>query len=97
MKKKLLTLLLLAPLSLFAQIAGAINGVIIEDETDEPLPFVTIALTPEGGSAPTAGCSTGEDGSFRLNNIKAGKYTVTASFVGYLDESRSISITAGKT
>ncbi len=96
MKKKLLTLLLFAPLSLFAQIAGTINGVIIEDETDEPLPFVTIALTPEGGSAPTAGCSTGEDGSYSLNNIKAGKYTVTASFVGYLDESRSISITAGK-
>ena len=72
MKKILLTLLLLAPMSLLAQITGTIRGVIIEDETDEALPFVTIALTPEGGSAPTAGCSTGEDGSFRLGNIKAG-------------------------
>ena len=96
MRKILLTLSLLAPLSLFAQITGTIRGIIIEDETDEALPFVTIALTPEGGSAPTAGCSTGEDGSFRLNNVKAGKYTITASFVGYLDDSRKITITADK-
>ena len=94
MKKILFALLLIAPLSLFAQVAGTIRGVIIEDETDEALPFVTIALTPEGGSAPTAGCSTGEDGSFHLGNIKAGTYTVTASFVGYLDHSRKISINA---
>ena len=96
MKKILLTLLLLLPLSLFAQVTGTIRGIIIEDETDEALPFVTIALTPEGGSAPTAGCSTDENGAFRINNIKAGKYTVTASFVGYLDDSRKISITASK-
>ena len=81
-------------MSLLAQVTGTIRGVIIEDETDEALPFVTIALTPEGGSAPTAGCSTGEDGSFRLGNIKAGTYTVTASFVGYLDHSHKISISA---
>ena len=96
MRKILLTLLLIAPLSLFAQATGTIQGIIIEDETNDVLPFVTIALTPEGSNAPTAGCSTGEDGSFRLNNIKAGKYTITASFVGYLDESRNISITASK-
>ena len=96
MKKILLSLLLLLPLSLFAQVTGTIRGVIIEAETDEPLPFVTIAVTPEGGNAPTAGCSTGDDGSFRLTNIKAGKYTVTASFVGFLNDSRKINITAGK-
>lgn len=96
MKRILFALLLIAPLSLFAQVSGTIRGVIIEDETGEPLPFVTIALTPEGSNAPTAGCSTGEDGSFRLSNIKAGKYTLTASFVGYLDDSRNVSITAGK-
>ena len=96
MRKFLLTLLFIAPLSLFAQVAGTIKGIIIEDETGEALPFVTIALTPEGSNAPTAGCSTGEDGSFRLNNIKAGEYTITASFVGYLDVSRKISITADK-
>lgn len=96
MKRILFALLLIAPLSLFAQVSGTIRGTIIEDETGDPLPFVTIALTPEGSNAPTAGCSTGEDGSFRMSNIKAGKYTLTASFVGYLDDSRDVSITAGK-
>ena len=96
MKKILLTLFLIAPLSLLAQVSGTIQGIIIEDETNDPLPFVTVALTPEGSNAPTAGCSTGEEGTFRLNNVKAGKYTITISFVGYLDESRNISITSGK-
>ena len=96
MKKILLTLFLIAPLSLLAQVSGTIQGIIIEDETNDPLPFVTVALTPEGSNAPTAGSSTGEEGTFRLNNVKAGKYTITISFVGYLDESRNISITSGK-
>ena len=57
MKKALLTLLLIAPLSLLAQVTGTVRGTIIEDETDEPLPFVTIALVPEGSTKPTTGCS----------------------------------------
>ncbi len=96
MKKALLTLLLIAPLGIFAQVTGTIRGILIDDENDEALPYVTIALTPEGSTAPTSGCSTGEDGSFRLNNIKAGKYTITASFIGYLEENRDVVISAGK-
>ena len=96
MKKILLTLLFILPLSLFAQVTGTIRGIIIEDESGETLPFVTVALTPDGSNAPTSGCSTGEDGSFRLTNVKAGKYTVTISFVGYLEESRNVSITNAK-
>ena len=96
MKKALLTLLLIAPLGIFAQVTGTIRGILIDDENDEALPYVTIALTPEGSTAPTSGCSTGEDGSFTLSNVKAGKYTVTASFIGYLDEKRDIVIAAGK-
>ena len=96
MRKSLLTLLLMLPMSLLAQVTGTIKGTIIDDENGEPLPYVTIALTPEGSSTPTAGCSSGEDGTFRLTNIKAGKYNVTASFVGYIDNTRSVAITAGK-
>ena len=94
MKKLLLTLLMIAPLSLLAQTTGSVRGVIIEDETNEGLSFATIALTPEGSSAPTNGCITEEDGSFHLTNIKAGKYTITVSFVGYLNDSREVNITS---
>ena len=96
MKKILFTLLLMVPLSLLAQVAGTIKGVIIDDENGDPLPYVTIALTPEGSNTPTTGCSSGDDGSFRLTNVKAGKYNVTASFVGYIDNTRTVVITAGK-
>ena len=96
MKKILFALLLIAPLSLFAQVAGTIKGIIIDDENGEPLPYVTVALTPEGSTTPTSGCSSGDDGTFRLTNVKAGKYNVTASFVGYIDNTRTVVITAGK-
>lgn len=95
MKRALFLFLAFAPLALVAQVSGTVRGVIIDDENDEALSYVTIALTPDGGSAPTAGCSTGDDGSFTLNGVKAGKYTVTASFVGYLSDNRKVNITTG--
>ena len=95
MKKLLLILFIIAPLSILAQATATICGIVIEDDTDEVLPFATVALTPEGSSAPTSGCTTDIDGSFSLNNVKVGKYQITVSFVGYLDYSREINITSG--
>ena len=95
MKKAIFTLLLLLPLTLLAQVTGTIRGKIIDNDTKEPLGFVTVALVPQGSKAPTAGCSSNDDGTFLINNVKEGNYTLQFSFVGYLTDSRSVSITAG--
>ena len=93
MKKALLTLLLFMPLAILAQTAGTISGKIIDNENKEPLGFVTVALYPQGSSIPTSGCSSNDDGTFLINNVKAGDYTLQISFVGYLTDSRKITVT----
>ena len=94
--KNILCLILLAlPLNMAAQATGSIHGKVIDSENNEPLGFVTVALVPEGSNTPVAGCSTDDEGRFELLNIKAGKYTLKFSYVGYINESRSANVTGG--
>ncbi len=97
MKKALLFLLtLLMPLLLPAQTAdGTIKGQLIDSKSKEPLEFVTVALLPKGSSTPINGCSTDEKGNFTIAQVKAGDYIVKISFVGYLDDERSIQMPKG--
>ena len=89
--------MLVLPLNMAAQATGSIYGTVIDGDNDEPLGFVTVALVPEGSNTPVAGCSTDDDGSFELSNIKAGKYTIKFSYVGYHNDSRSIEVTGPRT
>ena len=91
-------LLLIIPFNtLFAQSeGGVVEGKVIDNKSKEPLGFVTIALIPDGATAPVAGCNSDDEGAFLISNVKAGKYNVTASFVGYIDNTRNVTITAGK-
>ena len=97
MKKALLSLLLFIPFAILAQVTGSISGRIIDHETKEALGFVTVALFPQGSSVPTAGCSSEDDGTFTLSNVKAGDYTLQFTFVGYLTDTRKVSISQGNT
>ncbi|MBQ2779432.1 MAG: TonB-dependent receptor [Bacteroidaceae bacterium] len=97
MKKALFSLIaLFMPLLLLAQTAdGIIKGQVIDSKSKEPLEFVTVALLPKGSSTPINGCSTDEKGNFTISQVKAGDYVVKISFVGYLDDTRSIQMTKG--
>ena len=96
MKKALLTLMLMLPMALLAQVSGSISGKMIDGENGEPLGFVTVAVTPEGATAPTAGCTSDDNGTFRIGDLKEGRYTVQFTFVGYLSDSRKVNITSSK-
>lgn len=96
MRKTILfaTVALLLPLTIIAQTAtGVIRGKLADAKSKEPLGFVSVALIPEGSSAPITGCSTSEDGTFTLTQIKNGNYTLRFSFVGYMDDTRKVRIT----
>lgn len=93
-KRILYSLLLIMPICLKAQVAGTINGTIIDNDSGEPLSFVTVALIPKGATAPVAGCSSDDEGKFSLPNPKKGEYALQFSYVGYLSDSRSVSVTA---
>ncbi len=78
MFKKLFLVLLLIPVIAFAQSAGKMTGVIIDQSTGEPLPGVNVIL--EGTML---GASTDIDGYFVVLNIPVGVYSIRASYIGY--------------
>ncbi|MEX1382611.1 carboxypeptidase-like regulatory domain-containing protein, partial [Lutibacter sp.] len=79
MKKTGFILLLLINFSgVFAQNAGTIKGKVIDVQTRETLPFVSVIV--EGT---TLGKSTNESGVFIINNVPLGYIKVSVSFLGY--------------
>mgnify|MGYP001458405192 FL=1 len=80
---------------LFAQSAGTLNGKVTDAATGEPVPFANVSVE-ENGNVVTGGM-TDFDGNFSIKPIPAGKYTVTASYVGYATlQYNNVQIPAGK-
>ena len=75
-----------------AQGVGAISGTILDKTTGEKLLFANVQL--EGTSY---GGSTDDKGKFMLPQIPAGDYTVIASYIGYLEQTASVTVVGGKT
>ncbi len=78
-KLLLITVALVASAGMFAQ--GTLNGTITDASTGEPIPFANITIE-ENGNVVTGGTSD-FDGMFSIKPIAAGKYTVSASYIGY--------------
>lgn len=89
-KKYVLFLFLALVSSLaFAQ-TGSISGKVV-DETNQPLPGAAVSI-----AGTTIGASTDADGNYTINGIKAGNYTLTAKFIGYIDLKKSVTVSNGK-
>jgi len=71
---------------------GRVEGRVVEAGTDAPLEGVNVGL--EGTSI---GAATTADGTFVLDDVPAGTYTLEASFVGYSTAERSVRVQAGET
>ena len=94
--KKLASLLILfiaVAMATNAQTAkGVIQGVLLDAKSKEPIEFASVALIPQGTTAPITGCNTEENGSFIITGVKAGNYTLQFSFVGYLTDTQKVTI-----
>lgn len=82
--KKLLTLFSLLFL-VHSLTAGGIRGK-ITDEDGKPLPFTTIFVTDTG-----TGTITNEEGAYELR-IEPGRYTIVFQYLGYVTETRTITV-----
>ena len=80
MNRILCTLLLaaLAPVLLIAQQESLITGVVLSDETSEPLVGVTVMIPGTG-----IGTVSALDGSFTLKNVPPGSHSIQLSMIGY--------------
>jgi len=66
----------------FAQqnLKQTIRGVVVDKETQIPLPGVNLVIT---NTQPQKGTISDESGKFRFDNITVGRYSIQASYVGY--------------
>ncbi|WP_179862334.1 TonB-dependent receptor [Longibacter salinarum] len=71
-----------------AQATGSISGAVLELDTEEPLTGANVLI--EGLQR---GTSTGADGTYRIENVPVGEYTLRVTFIGYENERRTISVT----
>ena len=65
---------------------GIIKGLVIDSQTKKPVPFATVAIFSKRDSSVVDGVMTSEDGTFIFENLKYGKYYLTANFIGYYKE-----------
>ena len=66
-----------------ANIAGNIKGIILDQETNEPLEYVSIAIFTLHDQELVTGTVTELDGSFVIDGLEKGQYYVEISFIGY--------------
>jgi len=77
-----------------SQAVQTIKGVIVDKESQIPLPGVNIIIE---GTSPLIGTITSEKGYYSIPDIPIGTYTVTASYIGYEKSiNQHILIGAGK-
>jgi len=66
-----------------AQNTGEISGVLVDAETGEPVEFATVSLFKKGIKLPVDGRVSDEAGRFSFLNLELATYEITASFLGY--------------
>lgn len=78
------------PLWLMA--ANVVSGRVLDASSRQPIDFANVSLTAQGETTPAAGGVTDTDGSFLLTNLRSGQYTLIVSFMGYIEQQRTITL-----
>lgn len=86
--KKFYLFIVLALIAVSGNAQFTFSGTVTESRTGEPLTGSVIQLIEPGLNT-----VAGLDGSFRINNVKPGTYTVKASFLGHDTYNGSVEIT----
>ena len=75
-----------------AQGSGSISGTVVDNATGEKLLFANVQL--EGTSLGTA---TNDEGEYIIHKIPAGDYQLVVTYLGYVEQTISVAVVAGKT
>lgn len=74
----------------FAQ--GTVTGTVVDSSTSQSLPGVNVVVEELG-----VGAATDSEGQFQIAEIPAGSYTLSATYVGYQETTRSVTVSDGET
>ncbi|MDF1548941.1 MAG: TonB-dependent receptor [Bacteroidales bacterium] len=72
--------------------AQTINGYVLSSEDNKPVEYANILLLQLPDSSFQSGVITYSDGKYELENVKAGKYYIKCSFVGFEDNGTIIEV-----
>ena len=86
----LIILVLFTCLSVAQTQKGAIEGMVDDKETGEPLPFVNILLLDSGKTV--LGTTSDFDGVYRFNELDSGDYKIKFRYIGYKDIILSVKV-----
>lgn len=75
----------------FNEPIGKISGIVIDKDLNEPIPFATIIINDAEGNL-VSGNTSNEDGTFILDKVPTGKYTLKVQFIGYKTYTKEILI-----
>jgi len=89
MKKLFFLLALISSLVIHAQDTGSIKGIITE-ESGMPLAGATVQLINTD-----KGVITNFDGDYTIENVKAGTYEASISYIGFKNKVQSVRVTSG--
>lgn len=93
-KRLFALLILLWPLFAQAQITQTIRGVVLDAQTEMPLPGASVVIV---GSNPQKGTIADANGQFRFERIPIGRYVLAAQFLGYAPTTlRNLDLVSGK-
>lgn len=73
---------------------GIVSGVVYDANLQQPIPYVTVAIRDMKDQVLTGGI-TGDDGTFEIRDIPAGKVKVQVVYIGYKDYEQIIEISRG--
>ncbi|MGY3053316.1 hypothetical protein ACVWYG_001514 [Pedobacter sp. UYEF25] len=79
-----------------AQKKASVTGVVLDSKDSKPISFASILIKNSKDSTVVASASTDDDGRFKFEGIKPGKYIIYAGFLGYQKILRNFSLTEEK-
>lgn len=88
----LLSLTVCSSFVLAAQSRGVLSGKVVLESNGEPLHHVTILVIGLGRSV-----QTGDDGTYRMENVPAGKYELHAHLHALTDQRKPVELKGGET
>jgi len=71
---------------------GTVSGTVFDAETQNPLPGTNVVI-----QGTQQGATTDSQGEYEITGVEPGDYTVLASFIGYQDLSKEITVQSGQT
>ena len=75
----------LMTLSVFVAVAqkSSVSGIVTDKNTNDKIPFASVALISENSENPIQGAVTDGAGNFAIKNVAPGNYKIVVSFIGY--------------